>query len=451
MSIDLSGDTLEQNVTDDGTYYSVDGNTIVAQYRPVQPLVDVPIESNQEFGGFLITDLLSQDLARDYVPFISRPMVDNSVDEGRIVAHDGAFPATLQRITDVGGGQRLLVAAGQYESNQRLFRRIKANSSLAATPPTTGHHNSSTSKVMTVSDVGATGRGVQFDIVTDGEPAGSSSSTARSATTTGRRSNSPARRPPAAAGSGSAVRRCPTRTAKVEFFAQSVDLAGNVGITSNKIENFEATNAVEVPNGLRFVYRDSPVGLDPAGQSGGRFFASGARFEILIVRGRGRPRTMGLGRLRHPFIYDPTNDITVVFDQAKAGQYDGRTDELYLDAGAHVLFAEGASGNRVYRFFILDPTAPTVTITTGPVRANGDVEVTITARDTASGVAENHTDMPGELPDRNVRPDVGDGTATLTFTSTGTGDTTISATATDKVGNTTHRRSRHRSIARHHR
>ncbi len=43
MSIDLSGDALELNATDDGDFYSVDGNTIVAQYRPVQPLVDVPI------------------------------------------------------------------------------------------------------------------------------------------------------------------------------------------------------------------------------------------------------------------------------------------------------------------------------------------------------------------------------------------------------------------------
>ena len=51
-------------------------------------------------------------------------MVDNSVDEGRIVLGDSAFPATLQRITDLDGAQRLLVAAGQYEAQPAPLPRI---------------------------------------------------------------------------------------------------------------------------------------------------------------------------------------------------------------------------------------------------------------------------------------------------------------------------------------
>ena len=51
----------------------------------------------------------------------------------------------------------------------------------------------------------------------------------------------------------------------------------------------------------------------------------------------------------------------MVFDTARAGQYEAATGTLFLDSGAHVLFAQDASLKRVYCFFILDPTAPTVT------------------------------------------------------------------------------------------
>ena len=67
-----------------------------------------------------------------------------------------------------------------------------------------------------------------------------------------------------------------------------------------------------------------------------------------------------------------------------------------------MLFAEtsGAAPKRVYRFLILDPNPPTVTITTGPTAANGDVEVTITARDASSGVKlyrAHRLEVPGDV------------------------------------------------------
>ena len=441
VSIDLTGNALKANVTNDGTFYSVDGNTIVAQYRPVQPLVDEPIPSTtpaRQYGGFLITDLLSEDLNSSYRPFVSRPMVDNSVDESRIEALDGAFPATLQRITEADGTQRLLVAAGQYESNQRLFREIEGE-----LLPRVGTGDDRAPRFIdvagqTVSDVGSNGRGVQFNIATEGD-ASRVVVVYREIGNDAWSSIELAGQPDGSNkkwfGSAPLTRANP----QVEFFAQSVDAAGNVGITSNKIENFEATDAVDEVNGLRFVYQGSP-----AAQSSGRFFASGtsgARFDIRLGSdtssevGSGTQFSVDSGTL---FDYDPNKDINVVFDPAKVGQYDALTGTIYLDAGAHVLFAQDASLKRVYRFLILDPTPPTVTLTAGPAAPNGDVEVTITARDSSSGVAQITPTCPAGPTTCTVVQTLtttADGTSTLKIRSTGTSDTTISATGTDKVGN----------------
>ena len=440
VSIDLTGNALKANVTNDGTFYSVDGNTIVAQYRPVQPLVDEPIPSTtpaRQYGGFLITDLLSEDLNSSYKPFVSRPMVDNSVDESRIEALDGAFPATLQRITEADGTQRLLVAAGQYESNQRLFREIEGE-----LLPRVGTGDDRAPRFIdvagqTVSDVGSNGRGVQFNIVTEGD-ASRVVVVYREIGNDAWSSIELAGQPDGSNkkwfGSAPLTRANP----QVEFFAQSVDAAGNVGITSNKIENFEATDAVDAVNGLRFVYQGSP-----AAQSSGRFFASGtsgARFDIRLGSdtssevGSGTQFSVDSGTL---FDYDPNKDINVVFDPAKVGQYDALTGTIYLDAGAHVLFAQDASLKRVYRFLILDPTPPTVTLTAGPAAPNGDVEVTITARDSSSGVAQITPTCPAGPTTCTVVQTLTTtaDTSTLKIRSTGTSDTTISATGTDKVGN----------------
>ena len=119
--------------TDEGSYYEVGGNTVTAQYRPIQPLVDAPIPSTVgASAGFLITSLTSKDLS-GFTPRYLRPTIDVDANERRIVPSDGSFPATLQRVTtDGAGGGRLLVAAGQYDDTaetatgrQRLFTSIK--------------------------------------------------------------------------------------------------------------------------------------------------------------------------------------------------------------------------------------------------------------------------------------------------------------------------------------
>ena len=104
-----------------------------------------------------------------------------------------------------------------------------------------------------------------------------------------------------------------------------------------------------------------------------------------------------------------------------------------------MLFAKDNQGNRVYRYLILDPDAPTVTFATRPAATNGDVDVTITALDTGAGVKSVTPTCTAGTATCEVVGDftvAADGTATLIVRSTGDNDTTISATATDNVGNT---------------
>ena len=441
VAIDLTGDALEENLTDEGIYYSVDGNTIVAQYRTVQPLVDVAIPtddvSGDEYGGFLITDLVTEDLPDTYVPFVSRPLIDNSTDEPRIVVEDGAFPATLQRIGDVGSQQRLLVAAGQYEENQRLFREIRGE-----LLPRTGTNDVPSRFIdvsgQTVSDVATAGRGVQFDVVTDSEAdrvvvvyrevstdaivRWKSVELAGSTTTGGKRwfASAPLDNP----------------EADVEFFVQNATATGAVGITSRKIENFLATDAIDPETGLEIRYageEDDEFDL--------RYFASGAVFQLCVdVTADGEcvsPET-GITKFSvdsgERYDYNPSTGIRVAFDPERAGEYDFDSGTIFLRRGAHVLFAEDETLARVYRFFILDPAPPEVTISTTRADDGDGVEVTITAFDSSSGVRSISQDCSSceVLEDSIV---AADGTTTLVIEYTGTDDITIGATATDNVGN----------------
>jgi hypothetical protein len=356
--IDLGGNALQRRDTADGSYYTANSIT-VAQYRPVQPLVDVPIPLSGPFGGFLITGLTSEDLPETYVPFYARPIVDNGVDEGRIVVGDGAFPATLQRISGPGPDQRLLVAAGQYEDGQRLFRQIRGE-----LLPRTSLSDTDAPRFLDVvgtniADVGTSGRGIQFNVRTDdgadgtnarvvivyrepGENQWRTLELSKQSETNG-----------VATWFGTAPLTSTDPALLAEFFAQSVDAAGNVGITSNKIENFLAVNSLEPPTGTgpAIVYS----GPDE-NQVDGRYFASGAPFQITptgtffsIDSGPGLP-------------YNPATGIIISAASTDTGpSYDPDTGALTIDDGPHVILAEDADGLQTSRFFILDADAPNVT------------------------------------------------------------------------------------------
>jgi hypothetical protein len=428
VEIDLSGDALEKvDVAGPpaSSYYRVDGNAIVAQYRPVQPLVDVEIPVSGTYQGFLVTGLTTQDLPDSYVPFSSNPLIDNSLNETRVVVGDGAFPATLQRVNDVTDGQRLLVAAGEYESGQRLFRRISGE-----LIPRTKTGDDVAARFVDVvgrrvADVGLGGEGVQFDVVTERD-AVRAVVLYREFGDTLWRSLELAGRPVGADGTRSWFGSAPLLGSgdDVEFFVQNVDDAGNVGISRNKIENFSTSDADDP---------DAAVGIDytgdPAKEFDGRYYASGAVFEIV----GGTVDTLfsiDSGPLRE---YNPTEKLTIQYVEGATGTYDPDTGELEIDRGPHVLFAD-EDGSRVYRFFILDPDAPTVEVFPSTTDwTKSPVTVTITATDSGAGVRSIGYDC-GAVTCEDITP--ADAEATIKVISVSAeGVTTISATATDNVSN----------------
>ncbi|MDH3753744.1 MAG: hypothetical protein OEU32_07710, partial [Acidimicrobiia bacterium] len=159
--------------TEVGDYYEVDGNTVIAQYRAVQPLVNgvIPTASSPA-GGLLLTSLTSQDIP-GFEPFYLQPTLDSSANEGRIQPDDGSFPATLQRVAATSDGEeRLLVAGGQFQdgldggtSVQRLFTDIGGELYPAVDTGT----DDPPGFFQVIGRVGETEAVAQFEITTDAD------------------------------------------------------------------------------------------------------------------------------------------------------------------------------------------------------------------------------------------------------------------------------------------
>jgi hypothetical protein len=133
--------------TGNGDYYQVNGTstygggTQATEYRPIEPLVSVPVtEVGMVPHGALVTALSSTDTA-DPTPAYSMPAA-GAADATPPAIGDAAFPGTLQRVatygtftsTGTGQGAQLDLIAGQFLPNpsspgsgaERLFNSISA-------------------------------------------------------------------------------------------------------------------------------------------------------------------------------------------------------------------------------------------------------------------------------------------------------------------------------------
>lgn len=243
---------LTPKVTETGTYYQQNGNTIAVQNRPVQPSVerDVTIPG-REAHGVLITDAVSKDLG-GFQPYYAKPIIDQAENEELVEAvGDAVFPTTLARVSnpvqaDGTTESTLTLAAGQFRRNiggtpgvgtQRLFTRLETEVTYAD-PSVTDFdapqiirsegsvvNNTVGFAIRTATDaarvfvlykVTALNEWAGVDLVRTGtDPVDGS-----------------------AIWTGGAV--LPGTGLQVEFLGQAVDAAGNVAYTVNKTSNFLA-------------------------------------------------------------------------------------------------------------------------------------------------------------------------------------------------------------------
>lgn len=433
--------------TDEGeAYYTVGGNTVVAPYRPIQPLVDVAIpETGRGYQGFLITGLTTTEFDPFDVRY-STPIKDSSDIEGVVESQDASFPSTLQRVAGPLDGQRLLVAAGQFQAAggaevQRLFTNVTGEL-LPYMGPESPRDDVAPGFVRVESfkteSVAQTGKpGVRFEIDTDADAervvvvfretvgaVNGRQSIWRSAELARRASSGGV---DSWFGSAALV----SSDNEVEFFAQSVDAAGNVGVTSNKIENFLASEEDDGAEGLGFVYTG-----DPARQFDS-FFASPAAFELQFNGVEAEEATFSIDSARS-IDYNATRGVTVVHGAMPDDSGYEANGTVVVERGAHILFGELPTGERAYRFFILDPDGPSLTVTPERTVSNtSPVTVTVATDDgEGSGVASTTATaclVIGTTCQPLETPTIIDGMLTLSTE----GLIRLTVTSTDRVGNAT--------------
>ncbi|HET9728663.1 MAG TPA: hypothetical protein VFR41_04535, partial [Acidimicrobiia bacterium] len=109
--------------TGNGDYYEVNGQKIMVQNRPIEPMNTFDVtQPNHRAHGFLITSLSSND-ETNFTPKYFRPVVDNSATEQQVAPiADSVFPAELGRISHSvganGGKDTLLLTRGQARDPQ---------------------------------------------------------------------------------------------------------------------------------------------------------------------------------------------------------------------------------------------------------------------------------------------------------------------------------------------
>src|SRR3954452_23801021 len=158
VNLDLTG-VVRNDHGAEGSFYSLDGDTLQVKDRPVEPLSisDVAVAPNDPAAtmkphGALITALTSHEVetapgtAETFKPYIAHPVIDRTGNE--VLADptgDAIFPATLARVTrstDRAGKPvgTVLSSAGQFRptapgvGEQRLFDTATVNVLYSASP-----------------------------------------------------------------------------------------------------------------------------------------------------------------------------------------------------------------------------------------------------------------------------------------------------------------------------
>ncbi|MDQ1402783.1 MAG: hypothetical protein QOG03_1099 [Actinomycetota bacterium] len=354
--------------TTDG--YPVVGGLRSTHNRPVQPQLTVDVtQAAGRAHGALITALTSSDTS-GWDPWLERPVVDAMGASPERQFGDIIFPTAIQHVTSALGpnglrDQLVLVPArfksdpssnGRTIGTERLYSSVDArvfySTSSSWTPPAIASATSAVVGAAATFNVSASPQGgttLKRVVATFKDASGSW----RSVDLIG----------PAAGGTwtGGAV----ITGTQVEWFAQAVDSAGNVGLSSNKGQLYTAVTIPAQPaNGLHAVINGAPTAANNGWYLQAAVNITGAdRIEVSVD-----------GSTFNPY----SGTLTLTTDGIHVLQFRG------LDSTTNSL----VTGSAVVP---VDPNAPTA-IVTSPVNGGGyllnqPVTASYTCRDAASGLA----------------------------------------------------------------
>lgn len=395
-------ETIEENDSDKGTFYSADGQTLEVHYRPIQPMTtyDVTVDGLVARGA-LILDWASADVdLTDVDVAYARPVIDDGDREGEIEDPDALFPSTFaaiasyERTSPLEGRrtesrQNLNLILGQYDAaseTQRLFSDVEVEVLYV---PEGAAVDDVPATISTVQSAIVDGQVTFIVDVDDATPAARVVVLYRAIGTDDWRAvdlqeNSPW------SGSGDVA----VDTDEVEYLVQVVRDNGLVTTSSSKGEFHRASPLpTEAPP-------TDELTVDVTGTTAGRWYTGS-----VVVDAEG---TAG------PFL----------------ATLDGRDAELPLtitESGAHIVTITGADGTATTFVVPIDNAAPEAALALPDTVDQGD-EVVLAAdcRDAGSGLATCVVSVDGVVVPAGSLLDT-----------SSPGVVTVRVTATDQVGNVT--------------
>lgn len=462
---------LRQRTGDRGTYFSVDGQILAVQNRPIQPrdtrevtVADGTGSLTLDARGALVTALTSRDL-KGVDPVVHRPTIDLSAREAEPSSVDSQFPSTLAAIgtyTDliarqpdgtevVGPRQQVVVTPGQFRGGpnpksgtQRLFTSMDV-ATYYATPSDPDRSAPTISSVQATIDAGNGGFTVRaadagdtsrvkrvYVLATDANSPGTWYGGDLSRGTNG----------------WTGRLTLPSDVEEIDFFVQAVDASGNVATSSNKAVNFRSETP-PAPDG------EAPTIVAPSGMTSDGWVRGPAEFAFtgtaLVVSVDGAepapvdgPVTITTEGEHTIVVTDAQNrsaTLVVKIDSATPAATlitpaDNATFTVGQSVNANFNCADGGSG-------IATCTGPNGATSGSPIDSTtpGAREYTITATDRVGNTTTvTHTYEIAPIASDNEAPivtaDLGRGITDIGFYRTGTA--TISGTYTDPDGDGPH-------------
>ena len=361
--------TLSPTSLSGGTYWTGPSGVQVTHLRPLQPKVEFEVADDAH--GILITGLVSSD-QQDLDPVYARPIVDLSDAEPELPFADVAFPAKIQTLVsqETRDGRRAsaVLVHGQFFSddtldaagagNQRLFARVDLD--VLRSPG--ADRVAPRFDVLEASVLPGSGI-VSFTVDAVDLPGANPAGVKRVLVAFRPQGSQTWRFLDLEHGAGGSWGGSASVTGtSVEYFAQAVDAAGNVAVSTNKGLLFAgAAPAPPTGTGVTPLVEPSP----PAGQEINGWITPSAVLDVEADAGISVAVSIDGGGFT-PF----ANPITI------------------SDDGLHTIDVRGSNGYEARLLAPVDTRPPTVALDQpgATVPLNGRIPLAFRCTDTGSGI-----------------------------------------------------------------